>query len=339
MVGKKVRVGVIGAGRIGRIHTKNLVQKVEKAEVTVICDPRYEETKEWARSLGIERIVTDPMQVINDPEIDAIIICSPTNTHADLIIASARAKKDIFCEKPIDMDLEKTKKALEVVKEEGVKLQIGFNRRFDHNFRKIRSMVEEGKIGDVHVVNITSRDPAPPPIEYVKVSGGIFMDMTIHDFDMARYLVGDEVVEVYASGSVLIDPKIGKAGDFDTTATILKFRNGATCIIDNSRKAAYGYDQRVEVFGSKGCARAENDTETNVIFSNEECVASDKPLYFFLERYMQSFEDEMHDFVDALLYGRKIPVSGHDGLMAIVIARAATISARENRPVKIEEVL
>jgi len=336
---KKIKVGVIGAGRIGRIHAKNLVQKVERAEVITICDPRFEETKAWANSVGINNVVTDPEDVIDNPEVDAVIICSPTNTHADLIIASARAKKDIFCEKPIDMDLEKTRKALEVVKEEEVKLQIGFNRRFDHNFRKVRKLIEDEKIGEVHIVNITSRDPAPPPIEYVKVSGGIFMDMTIHDFDMARYLAGDEVVEVCAFGSVLIDPTIGDAGDYDTAVSVLKFRSGATCIIDNSRKAAYGYDQRVEVFGSKGSARAENDTETNVILSNEKCVASDKPLYFFLERYMQSFEDEMKDFIDSLIEDKEVPVSGHDGLMAIVIAKAATISAKENRPVKLEEVL
>lgn len=336
---KRIKIGVIGAGRIGRIHAKNLVQKIESADVIAICDPRYEETKAWADSVGIRNVVADPLDIINNPDVEAVVICSPTNTHADLIIASAKAKKDIFCEKPIDMDLEKTQKALEVVEKEGVKLQIGFNRRFDHNFRKIKRLIEDEKVGEIHVVNITSRDPAPPPIDYVKVSGGIFMDMAIHDFDMARYLVGDEVVEVYASGSVLIDPAIGEAGDYDTAVTVLKFKRGTTCIIDNSRKAAYGYDQRVEVFGSKGSARAENDTETNVIFSNEECVSSDKPLYFFLERYMQSFEDEMKDFIDSLVEGKKTPVSGHDGLMAIVIAKAATLSARENRPVKIEEVL
>lgn len=334
----KVKVGVIGAGRIGKIHTENLVRNVPDAEVIIIADPLVNETEEWAKEFGIERVVSDPYEVIANPDVDAVAICSPTNTHADLIIASAKAGKDIFCEKPIDLDLKKTIEALKVVEETGVKLQIGFNRRFDHNFRKIKKLIEDGKLGSVHIVNITSRDPNPPSIEYVKSSGGIFMDMTIHDFDMARYLVGSEVVEVYAVGNVLIDPKIGEAGDFDTAVIILKFEHGATCTIDNSRKAAYGYDQRVEVFGSKGSAMALNDRPTNVVVSTKEGVSSDRPLYFFLERYMKSFEDEMKDFISALTEDRELPVTGNDGLKAIIIAKAATLSAREKRPVRIEEI-
>jgi myo-inositol 2-dehydrogenase/D-chiro-inositol 1-dehydrogenase len=277
--------------------------------------------------------------LISDPNIDAIAICSPTDTHADLIIACAEAGKAIFCEKPIANDVEKTREALEAVEKAGVKLQVGFNRRFDPNFRRIRELVQTQAIGEPHIIKITSRDPAPPPAEYVKGSGGIFLDMTIHDFDMARYLSGSEVTEVYASGSVLIDPAIGEAGDFDTAVIVLKLANGSTCVIDNSRRAAYGYDQRAEVFGSKGSAQAYNNTPTNVEVSTGEGVTTDKPLFFFLERYMESFAQELRDFTEALKKGSEPPVTGNDGLQSLLIAIAATKSARENRPVKISEVL
>jgi myo-inositol 2-dehydrogenase/D-chiro-inositol 1-dehydrogenase len=234
--------------------------------------------------------------------------------------------------------LEKTKVALKAVEEAGVKLQLGFNRRFDRNFRRIRELIQTGQLGDVHIVKITSRDPGPPPIEYVKVSGGIFMDMTIHDFDMARYLTGSEVEEVYAKGAVLVDPEIGKAGDFDTAVITLKFANGAIGVIDNSRKAVYGYDQRVEAFGSKGGAQAFNEKPTNVEVSTADGVCTDKPLYFFLERYMGSFAQELQDFVTAVTEDKEPPVTGIDGLEALYIAIAATESAKTGKPVKISEV-
>ena len=337
---KKVRFGVIGAGRIGKIHVENLCYNVPGAEVVIISEieAAVPATKEWAKQFGITNIVSDPQTVISDPQVDAVLICSPTDTHADLIVACAKAGKDIFCEKPIANDLVKTKEALDAVEKAGVKLQLGFNRRFDPNFKRVRQLVLTQEVGEPHIIKITSRDPEPPPAEYSKSSGGIFMDMTIHDFDMARYLSGSEVTEVYAAGTVLIDPAIGEAGDFDTAVILLKFANGATGVIDNSRKAVYGYDQRVEVFGSKGSAAASNKTLTTVEVSTGEGVFSDKPLFFFLERYMESFAQELRDFVEALQTGAEPPVTGNDGLQSLLIALAATKSAHENRPVKLEEI-
>ncbi|MCW1305926.1 MAG: inositol 2-dehydrogenase [Candidatus Parvarchaeota archaeon] len=333
----KVRVGIIGAGRIGKIHTENLLSRIQEAEIISIADVDLNKTKEWANNVGINKIFSDPKDVIHDPDIDAVVICSPTNTHSDLIIESAKAKKHIFCEKPIDFDLNRIKMALKEVDKYGVKLQIGFNRRFDHNFRKIHQLVESGQLGDVHIINITSRDPDLPSMEYLKNSGGIFMDMTIHDFDMARYIANSEVDEIYASGSVLIDPKIKEIKDYDTAVSILKFKNGVTCIIDNSRKAAYGYDQRIEVFGSKGSALAYNDTPTNVIVSDEKAVCMDKPLYFFLERYKESFVQEMKSFINSVLKDEKPLVSGIDGLKAAVIASFASKSVMQKMPLRIED--
>lgn len=213
--------------------------------------------------------------------------------------------------------------------------QVGFNRRFDHNFKAVRQLVTDGKVGDVHIVKVTSRDPAPPPVEYVKVSGGLFLDMMIHDFDMVRYLSNSEVEEVFASGAVLVDPAIGEAGDVDTAVVTLKFKNGALGIIDNSRKAAYGYDQRVEVFGSKGCVTVENDTDNSTKLSTEESVTSLKPKYFFLERYKDSFIDEVNCFFDAIRNGTKPIVGSADGLNAVKVALAAKESLATGRPVKI----
>ncbi len=336
----KVRFGVIGAGRIGKIHVENLCYNVPGAEVVVISEVEaaVPATKEWAKQFGITNIVSDPQIVISDPQVDAVLICSPTDTHADLIMACAKAGKDIFCEKPIANDIGKTREALDAVERAGVKLQVGFNRRFDPNFKRVRQLVQTQEVGEPHIIKITSRDPEPPPAEYSKSSGGIFMDMTIHDFDMARYLSGSEVTEVYAAGTVLIDPAIGEAGDFDTAVILLKFANGATGVIDNSRKAVYGYDQRAEVFGSKGSAAASNKTPTTVEVSTGEGVFSDKPLFFFLERYMESFAQELRDFVEALQTGTEPPVTGNDGLQSLLIALAATKSAHENRPVKIAEI-
>ena len=231
--------------------------------------------------------------MIGDKEIEAVLICSSTATHADFVVKAAQAGKHAFCEKPVDLTVAKVRAALDAVKKANVKLQVGFNRRFDHNFRRVRELVESGAVGTPQIIKITSRDPAPPPATYVAVSGGIFLDMMIHDFDMARYQAGSDVVEVYASGAVLVDEAIGKAGDVDTALVSLRFANGALGVIDNSRKAVYGYDQRVEVFGSKGSAVAENDAPSSVRLSNESGVIGDKPLYFFLERYKEAFITEM----------------------------------------------
>jgi len=335
----KLRIGIIGAGRIGKLHAENIAYSVPQASLEGIADVMMTpEIEAWAKKLGIRLISKDPAAIFADKDIDAVLICSSTATHADLTIAAAKAGKHIFCEKPVDLTIAKVKAAIDAAKASKVKLQVGFNRRFDHNFRRVRELTLAGEIGDVQIVRISSRDPAPPPAQYVAGSGGIFLDMMVHDFDMARFQAGSEVVEVYASGAVLVDPAIGKAGDVDTAIVTLKFANGALGVIDNSRKAVYGYDQRLEVFGSKGSAQAENDTPSSVKLSNESGVIGDKPLYFFLERYKNAFVDEMKAFIAAVLEGKEPPVTGEDGLRDLLVGLAATKSLAEGRPVRIDEI-
>jgi myo-inositol 2-dehydrogenase / D-chiro-inositol 1-dehydrogenase len=334
-----MKIGLIGAGRIGKLHGELLAKNIPEAQIKAVAEIYADdEVERWAKSLGVSNLTTDYMDILNDPEIEAVLICSSTDTHARLIMEAAGAGKHIFCEKPIDFNIEKIERALHAVETAGVKLQIGFNRRFDHNFKKVREIVAAGKIGDVHIVKITSRDPAPPPIDYVKVSGGIFLDMAIHDFDMARYLSISEVEEVYAQGAVLIDPAIGDAGDVDTAIVTLKFENGAMGVIDNSRQAVYGYDQRVEVFGSKGCVEVGNDYPDSAKLSTAENVTGEKPLYFFLERYQMSYIEELKAFVEAVAGDTEPLVTGNDGLQPVLIGVAALRSMREARPVRIEDV-
>jgi myo-inositol 2-dehydrogenase/D-chiro-inositol 1-dehydrogenase len=333
-----MNVGLIGAGRIGRIHAENIVHHMPRVKITRIADIAADKAREWAKGLGITQVSTDARDVLGDPGIMAVLVCSSTDTHADMVVAAAEKGKHIFCEKPVDLTVAKVKKALAAVAKAGVILQVGFNRRFDHNFRRVRDLVIQGAIGDPHILRITSRDPAPPPPEYVKVSGGIFLDMTIHDFDMARYLAGSDAVEVYAKGAVLVDPAIGKAGDVDTAVVTITFQNGCLGVIDNSRKATYGYDQRVEVFGSKGALACSNDTPSSVTLSNETGVAGDKPLYFFLERYHQAFVDELNAFFDMVMDKKPCPVGDIDGLKPLLMGFAAKKSVAEGRPVKISEV-
>lgn len=335
---KKVKIGIIGAGRIGQVHAKSISGSISGAEIVAISDPYLDGAKKAADQFGIPEAYTNYQQILQNAAIDAVLICSPTNTHADIAMEAAKAGKHIFCEKPIDTSVEKILETQRTIQAAGVKMQIGFNRRFDHNFRRIRTLTEEGKLGEVQIVKITSRDPEPPSAEYAQNSGGMFLDMTIHDFDMACYQAGSPVEEVFAAGAVTVDPEIGKAGDIDTAIVTLRFANGALGVIDNCRQAVYGYDQRVEVFGTKGAAAAENDTPTNVKLSTQEAVFSDKPLYFFLERYMQSFTDELQAFVDAIRYDQPVPVSIEAGLEPIRIAIAANKSMLENRPVKISEI-
>lgn len=333
-----IRIGVIGAGRIGKIHAENLATRVPDAQVVAIADVILSVAQETARRLHIPKAVADYHDILHDPQIDAVAICSSTDTHACIITEAAQAGKHIFCEKPIDHDLKKIDEALAAVEKSGVKLQIGFNRRFDPNFRKVRSMIVEGKIGQLHILRITSRDPAPPPIEYIKVSGGIFLDMTIHDFDMARYLSGSEVEEVFVAGGVMVDKRIGDAGDIDTAVITLRFASGAIGTIDNSRQAVYGYDQRVEAFGSAGMVTVANNTPDTHVYSNADGVHSAKPLYFFLERYTESFAAEMKEFVEAIQKNTPPPVTGIDGRIPVLIGMAAWKSYHEHRPVKLSEV-
>ncbi|HHW7570333.1 TPA: inositol 2-dehydrogenase [Mannheimia haemolytica] len=334
-----LKVGIIGAGRIGRVHSESISKYVKGAEIKAISDVKItEELTAWAKSMGIPEVYDDYKKILQDPEIDAVLVCSSTNTHAPISIEAAQAGKHVFCEKPVDADPAKIREVLAAVEKAGVKFQVGFNRRFDHNFKAIKDRVSAGDIGEPHVIRVTSRDPEAPPIEYVKVSGGMFFDMTIHDFDMIRYLSGSEVEEVFAVGTVLVNPEIGKAGDIDTAVITLKLKNGAIGVIDNSRKAAYGYDQRAEVFGSKGAIHITNDTGSTAVFSGENGVVAEKPKYFFLERYMQSFADEISCFVDSVVNDKPTLVNGNDGLQPVLIALAAKKSLEENRPVKLSEV-
>lgn len=334
-----LKIGIIGAGRIGKVHTESITKYVSDAKVKAIADPYMtEETAAWAMSQGVEEIYTDYHCILEDAEIDAVLICSSTDTHSKISIEAAEAGKNIFCEKPIDHDLGRIQQVLEAVEKAGVKYQVGFNRRFDNNFRAIKEVVEAGKIGEPHIIKVTSRDPEAPSAEYVKVSGGIFLDMTIHDFDMVRYLSGSEVEEVYTLGNVLVDPAIGEAGDVDTAIISLKFANGALGVIDNSRKAAYGYDQRAEVFGSLGSVAISNDTSSKAVISTNDGIISEKPLYFFLERYMQSFAEEVRQFIDAIVKDKLVPVNAMDGLKPVLVGLAAKRSLEEGRPVKISEI-
>ncbi len=334
-----IKVGIIGAGRIGKVHAESISKYVPNAVVEAIADPFMNDTtREWAKGLNIKNIHTNHEDILNNPEIKAVLICSSTDTHSQMSIEAAKAGKHIFCEKPIDHDLTRIQNVLDVVEECGVKFQVGFNRRFDHNFSAIKKAVVDGIIGDPHIIKITSRDPEAPPAEYVKVSGGMFLDMTIHDFDMVRYLSGSEVVEVYAMGNVLVDAAIGKAGDIDTAIITMKLENGALAVIDNSREAAYGYDQRAEVFGSKGSVAVSNDKNSTVVISSKDGVHMEKPLYFFLERYMQSFSDEIKEFVDAIINDSSVLVTGLDGLKPVLIGLAAKRSLIEGRPVKLSEM-
>jgi myo-inositol 2-dehydrogenase/D-chiro-inositol 1-dehydrogenase len=333
-----LNIAVIGCGRIGRIHAENLTTRVPGARLAAVADIAGAAAKEVAAQFHVPKSTADYHQLLADPAIDAVAICSSTDTHSQIIQEAAAAGKQIFCEKPIDYDLKRIDAALSAVKKAGVKFQIGFNRRFDPSFAKVRELVAAGSIGQPHIIRITSRDPEPPTIEYIKVSGGIFLDMTIHDFDMVRFLSGSEVEEIYAIGDALIVPEIRKLGNVDTAIVTMRLKNGAMATIDNSFKADYGYDQRIEVFGSKGSASASNHTPDAHVLMDAAGVHGPKPHYFFLERYTEAYAIEMRAFVEAVLKDKTPPVSGFDGLQAVLIGLAATRSLHGKRPVKLSEL-
>jgi myo-inositol 2-dehydrogenase/D-chiro-inositol 1-dehydrogenase len=331
-----LNLGIIGAGRIGRLHANTLTRRVAGAKVLAVADVFAESAQSAAAEYGIPDHTTDPGELFRSGDIDAVVICSSTDTHVDFIIEAARAGKHIFCEKPIDHDLAAIDRALSAVDEAGVKLQIGFNRRFDANHVRIKRAIETGEIGEPHLLSIISREPAPPPIEYIVVSGGLMKDMMIHDFDMCRFLLGD-VEEIFAMADVKVDPAIGAAGDIDTAKVLLRFENGAIGSIENSRQAVFGYDQRVEVFGSAGAASSGNMFADQVTISDAQNVRRGLPLYFFVERYSESYAAEMIAFVDAIHNDGSTPVTGRDGRAPVVMAEAGMRSIRENRPVKLSE--
>jgi myo-inositol 2-dehydrogenase/D-chiro-inositol 1-dehydrogenase len=338
MPADSLNIGVIGAGRIGRVHAENLTARIPAADVLMVADVSEEAARQCAQRYGIPQAVGDPQTLLENPDIEAVVICSATHTHAQFIEAAAQAGKHIFCEKPIALDLATIDRALAAVERTGVKLQIGFNRRFDPNYRRVRQAIEQGEIGQPWLLHIISRDPAPPPVEYIKTSGGLFLDMTIHDFDMARFLIGSEVEEVYATAGVLVDPAIGAAGDVDTAVVMLQFANGVIGTIDNSRQAIFGYDQRVELLGSAGAIRIDNNYPNTAVISTQQSVHRDLPLHFFMDRYTQSFVVEMAAFIDAVLHDTPVPVTGHDGRVPVVMGLAARKSYAEKRPVRLREV-
>ncbi|MGL4484095.1 MAG: inositol 2-dehydrogenase [Anaerovoracaceae bacterium] len=335
----KMKVGIIGVGRIGKVHTLSIKNQIPEVEILAVSDINFEEARRWAKEMNIPNAYESYEEIINNPEIDAVLICSATDTHADISSEAAKAGKHIFCEKPVDLTIEKVEQVIAEAKAAGVKLQIGFNRRFDHNFRKVRELIADGTLGDLQILRITSRDPEPAPAEHSKWSGGMFNDMTIHDFDMARFMTGSEPVEVYAVADAKITPSLKDFDDFDTAMITITFENGAFCTIDNSRKAVYGYDQRVEAFGSKGKAEISNDAPSTAVWSTADGIMSEKPKYFFLERYMDSFAEEMKQFMAAIINDTETPVVGFDGLQPLKMGLAAKKSVLEKRAVKLSEII
>jgi myo-inositol 2-dehydrogenase/D-chiro-inositol 1-dehydrogenase len=330
---RTVRVGVIGVGRIGSMHAELLARQVPGAAVTCVSDAHDETARAVGERLGVPAGPID--ELLASPDVDAVAICTSTDTHADLIVAAAEAGKAIFCEKPVSLDLAELDRALAAVEAAGVPFQIGFNRRFDPAHAEVSRAVTEGEVGEVQLLRISSRDPAPPPIEYVRSSGGIFLDMTIHDFDMARFVARSEVVEVYARGAVRVDPAFGEADDVDTAVIVLEHENGCLTTIDNSRQAVYGYDQRVEVFGSAGMAVSENPLAHSTIVRTASGVRAATLPYFFLERYIPSYVREWEAFVSAVATGTTPPVGPADARAPLVIGLAAWRSLREGRPVRV----
>ena len=335
-----MNVGLIGAGRIGRVHAETLAFRLRnKASIVAIADVNRAAAEDAGARFGVQEVTHDAEAVIANKAVEAVLICSSTDTHAALVVAAARAGKHVFCEKPIDLTLAKIDAALEAVGKAQVKFQVGFNRRFDPNYARVRRAIVEGEIGTPHLLHIVSRDPAPPPLAYVKVSGGMFLDMTIHDFDMARFLIGSEVDEVYTAAAVRVDSAIGEAGDVDTALIVLRFANGVIGTIDNSRKAVYGYDQRVEVLGSAGSVETRNCYPNEAVVSTGSHVRRDLPLNFFMERYMQSYTNELGEFVDCVLEDRPVPVTGADARIPVVMGLAAKKSHLERRPVRLSEIV
>ncbi len=327
---------VLGAGRIGQVHAE-VIAATPGARLAAVADPIAAAAQRLSDAYGSDIRSIDEIEAADD--IEAVIICTPTNTHADLIERFCRAGKAVFCEKPVDLSLERVKTCLGVVKETDGKLMVGFNRRFDPDFNALRAAIDQGRIGAVEMVTITSRDPGPPPYDYIKSSGGILRDMTIHDFDVARWMLGEEVQTVMAAGSVLVDPNIGKLGDFDSVNIVLRTPSGKQCTITNSRRASYGYDQRIEVHGSDGSAAARNTHEANIEIAGSAGYHRPPLLNFFMTRYKAAYAAEIAAFIEAVQSGGPMPTTGHDGLMALALAEAALASIGDERVVNMSEFL
>jgi myo-inositol 2-dehydrogenase/D-chiro-inositol 1-dehydrogenase len=332
-MGDQLTLGLIGAGRIGRLHAAHLLNHVPRARLLIVADV----VEEAARRVAAPQAVTDYRRVLDNPEVDAVVICSATETHAPIIQDAAAAGKHVFCEKPIALSLDAVDRAGDAIERSGVVFQMGFNRRFDPNYARVRQAVLQGEVGEPWLLHLVSRDPEPPPLDYVRTSGGMFLDMTIHDFDMARFLVGSEVESVYATAAVRVDEAIGALGDVDTAVTTLRFVNGAMATIDNSRQAVYGYDQRAELLGSRGMISTQNNYPNTAQVAGATGVYRDLPLHFFMERYLESYRAEMAAFVNAVLEGTPPQVAFKDGRAALALGLAALLSHQEQRPVRVSE--
>jgi myo-inositol 2-dehydrogenase/D-chiro-inositol 1-dehydrogenase len=333
---KRVKIAVIGTGRMGSVHCRNIVQAIPEAELVALCDIRLEVAQELAAELGIERVVRDYHELLADPDIEAVLIATTTTAHDFITKDAALAGKQIFCEKPLALELEKIDSVLEVVEKAGVKLQVGFNRRFDKNFRQVHDVVATGEMGHPCLLRISSRDPGLPPMEYLRASGGIFLDMTIHDFDMARYL-GGEIAELQVMGNVLIDPALKEIGDLDTCVVNLKFANGMVGCIDNSRRAVYGYDQRVEILFSDGLVAVGNESENMITKGHRDGFHTSRLTDFFMQRYGQCYIDEVCQFIACVRDDKPTPINGEDGRLAVLLGHAAWKSFREKRSINLKQ--
>ena len=330
-----LEIALLGSGRMGAIHAANIARHPD-ARLRTIVSIIPPQARELAERYGGD-VVEDAGVAFADPAVGAVVIATPTNTHVDFSIAAARAGKAILCEKPIDLELARVDACVEEVERAGVPFMIGFNRRFDPSFRSLREALVRGEVGRVEALTITSRDPEPPPIDYVRISGGIFRDMTIHDFDMARWLLREEPTEIFAAGSCLVDPAIAEAGDVDTTMVVMRTASGAMCHIANSRRAVYGYDQRIEVSGAEGVLHAGNRTASSLTKWSEDGVLAGRPLHFFVERYAQSYRAELDRFIEAASSGEQPAeaASVADGRRAMVLAETAVESMSTGRPVEV----
>lgn len=329
-----MKLGIIGIGRIGKIHLQNCISHFRDVEVVAAMNPS-QGGQDFARQLGVPFVTSDAHEVINYDGLEAVLVCSATDSHAEYVEAAARAGLAIFCEKPLDLSLDRVRDTLRLVNRLGSPLMLAFNQRFDPSFAEVKARVSAGEIGAVRSLHLISRDPGPPPLTYIAKSGGMLMDMTIHDFDMARYQMGEEVVEVYAKGSNVVSEAIREAGDIDFASVMLTFQSGAVATIENCRETAYGYDQRLEVFGSKGMIKVENPTKTMVTANAESGITGSRNLDFFMDRYEQSYREELRAFIDAVRTHSPMPATGEDGLKAMQIASAAMQSVAENRAVSV----
>ena len=329
---ERVRVALIGAGRIGQRHAATLATAIPRAELSIIADVHGLSAETLAAKVRCQHWMTDPQAVLQDASIDAIVIASSTDSHAPLIVAAAEAGKQIFCEKPIALDLEATDRALDAVERAGVRLQMGFQRRFDKAYHRAKELIDAGALGRIEAIRDTMRDPAPAPRAYLETSGGLYRDMTIHNFDCVRWMMGQEVKELFAMGSAIVAPMFQELGDIDTSVISLRFNDDSLGVIDNSRRSGFGYDVRTEVFGSEGALMIGYSRDTPMLRLDANGIHSDH-IYWFLERFDQAYIDELKIFIDGIVDGTPPPVDGHDARAAMVLAYAAEASLRENAPV------